>query len=425
MVGPVAERSPRLKGRLWHHRDFLKFWTGDTLSQFLTQVSGIAIPTIAIKLFDANAFQLGLLGTLSTISFPTLGLFVGVWADRFRRRPFMIVANVIRASTLASIPVAYFAGALGLAQLFVVTLLIGTCTVFFDVSYQSYLPSLIDKEDLVEGNSKLQTSASVAQPGGQALASLLFAVVGYAESVVADVIGYLGSAVALLAIKKEEPLPEPSLAGGGRNFYSEMKEGVHVVFRNPVLTRIALCTATANLGSSIATAVLLLFAYNYAGISPQLIGIVLAVSSFGVLLGAQQAPSLIKRFGIGRVIAVGAFGGITFIIAPLALTFNPYVIYALAFFLGGWFVVIYNISQVSLRQAIVPIRLQGRMNATMRTIVWGTLPVGSFIGGVLGTLIGLQATIIGGSLLSAFAVAFVVVGPVVKLKEIPKVETSA
>ena len=393
----------------------MKFWTGDTLSQFLTQVSGIAIPTIAIKLFAADSFQIGLLIGLTFLPFPTLGLFVGVWADRLRRKPIMIAANLVRASALASIPVAYAAGILGFLQLYCVVLILGVCTVFFDVSYQSYLPSLVDRADLVEGNSKLQASASVAQPGGQLLAGLLFSVVGYAESMAADVVGYLGSAVALMSIRK----PERPSAGEARSFFREMREGAAVVFHNSTLTRIAMCTATSNFGSSISGAAFLLYVYDVLKIDPKIYTLAAAAGAVGATLGAIQTASVTRRVGLGRAIALGSVGGISFAFLPLGLLFSPLIVVTACLFAGGWCTLLYNINQVSLRQSIVPLRLQGRMNATMRTIVWGTLPLGSFVGGILGEFIGLQNTILAGAALSGVAIAFVAVGPVVRLKKIP------
>ena len=143
------------RGNLWKHWDFLKFWTGDTVTQFTGQITSLALPTVAVLTLQVTALQLGILDALNFIAFPTLGLFVGVWMDRMRRRPVMIVANLIQVATLASVPMGYVLGVLGLYQLYAVALIMGTTTLFFDVAYQSYLPSLVNKEDVVEGNQKL------------------------------------------------------------------------------------------------------------------------------------------------------------------------------------------------------------------------------------------------------------------------------
>ncbi|HUO41714.1 MAG TPA: MFS transporter, partial [Methylomirabilota bacterium] len=142
-------------GNLWKHRDFLKFWAGDTVTQFTGPITNLAIPTIALLTLNATPLQFGILTALGFIAFPTLGLFVGVWIDRVRRRPVMIVANLVQVVAFASVPVAYVLDVLGLTQLYAVSLIMGTSTLFFDIAYQSYLPSLVNREDIVEGNQKL------------------------------------------------------------------------------------------------------------------------------------------------------------------------------------------------------------------------------------------------------------------------------
>lgn len=407
----------RLEGRLWHHSDFLRFWFGDTVSQFTAQVTGLALPTVAILLLGATPFEMGILGTLQLLAFPTLGLFVGVWADRYRRRPIMIMANLGRMTLLASIPIASMFGLLSMHLLYVVAVITGVCTVFFDVSYQSYLPVLIDKADLVEGNSKLQLSASAGQVGGQALAGFLVDLVGAARAIAVDAGGFLTSALALLSIRKQEPNPQST---PDPNFFNEMKEGAKVVLGSRILRNIAGCTATSNLGSSIFFVVFLIFAYRDLHLTPSLMGVIFSIGSVGVLFGAWVAGSTGKKLGLGRSIALSSMGTIGLLTVPLALYISPVLILALGQLITGAFTAIYNINQVSLRQAITPDRLQGRMNATMRTIVWGTIPVGSFLGGVLGASVGVISTIILGAVISMLAVLWILPSPVMGLKSIPE-----
>jgi len=407
----------QLEGRLWHHQDFLRFWFGDTVSQFTAQVTGLALPTVAILLLGASPFEMGILGTLQLLAFPTLGLFVGVWADRYRRRPIMIIANLGRMAILGSIPIASTTGLLSMNLLYVVAVITGVCTVFFDVSYQSYLPVLIDKADLVEGNSKLQLSASVGQVGGQALAGFLVDLVGAARAIAVDAGGFLTSALALLSIKKQEPKPQSTT---DPNFFNEMKDGARVVLGSRILRNIAGCTATSNLGSSIFFVVFLIFAYRDLHLSPSLMGVIFSIGSAGVLFGAWVAGPTSKKLGLGRSIALSSMGNIGLLIVPLALYFSPIVILAVGQVVAGALTAIYNINQVSLRQAITPDRLQGRMNATMRTIVWGTIPLGSFLGGVLGGSIGIISTIILGAVISILAVLWILPSPVMGLDSIPE-----
>ncbi len=207
-----------MKGTLWHRRDFLRFWIGDTVTQFTGQVTVLVLPTLAILTLNVTDFELGILNALGFIAFPTLGLFAGVLLDRVRRKPVMIAVNVVRLLTLATIPITFVLGFLGLYQLYVVALIIGICQLFFDVGYQSYLPSLVDKEEVVEGNEKLQVSASAAQVAGPSVASALMGLVGTAQSVVVDVLGFFTSILMLVSIKKPEPKPKRVSTDGQGHF---------------------------------------------------------------------------------------------------------------------------------------------------------------------------------------------------------------
>ena len=410
-----------LGGRLWRHPDFLKLWAGDTVSQFGSQVTLLAVPTVAILLLHAGPFQVGLLSALEFLAFPTLGLVAGVYADRLRRRPILIVCDLGRMLALGSIPVAFLVNALTLEQLYVVALLTGIFTVFFDVSYQSYLPVLVDRTNLLEGNTKLEISRSVAQVSGPAIAGFLIQWIGGARAVAIDALSFLVSAVALSAINKPEPQPRPSTASGATGFVPEIKEGLEVVFKNPILWRIAGCTATFNLGSNMVFgAVFLVFAYRQLQLSAATVGIIFAVGSIGGLIGAFLAAWVARKLGLGPTLGIAtAVGGLAILAMPVALVIAPAAVLAALGFLGGLTGPIYNISQVSLRQAITPDRVQGRMNATMRTIVWGTIPLGAFVGGILGTGIGLVQTIVLGGILSVLAALWIVLGPVIRLKEQP------
>jgi MFS family permease len=406
---------------LWRHPDFLKLWAGETVSVFGSQVTILAVPTVAILILHAGPFQVGILSALEFLAFPTLGLVAGVYADRLRRRPIMIVCDVGRALALGSIPLAFVLGLLTLEQLYVVALLTGIFTVFFDVSYQSYLPALVDRPNLIEGNTKLEVTRSTAQVAGPAVAGFLIQWIGGAKAVAIDALSFLLSALALAAIRKPEPEPRPADQSAATGFIPEMREGIDVVFRSPLLWRIAGCTATSNLGSNmIFGAVFLVFAYRQLHLSAGVVGIVFAIGSVGSLVGAFLAGWVARRLGIGPTLGLtSAVGGLALLAIPIALVVTPVPVFAATGFIEGIVVPIYNISQVSLRQAITPDRVQGRMNATMRTIVWGTIPVGAFIGGILGTSIGLVQTIALGGILSTLAALWIVLGPVIRLREQP------
>jgi len=410
-----------LRGLLWRHPDFLKLWAGETVSQFGTQVTFLAVPTVAILVLHAGPFQVGLLSALEFLAFPVLGLVAGVYADRLRRRPIMIVCDLGRMLALGSIPVAFLVNALTLEQLYIVALLTGVFTVFFDVSYQSYLPALVDRPNMIEGNTKLEITRSTAQVAGPAVAGLLIQLIGGAKAVAVDALSFLLSALALASIKKPEPEPRPSTTSGTAGFIPEMREGIEVVFRSPILWRIAGCTATTNLGSNMVFgAVFLVFAYRQLHLSAGVVGVIFAIGSVGGLVGAFLAGWVARKLGIGPTLGVAIIiGGIALLSTPIAVVGAPVLVLAATGFIEGLTIPVYNISQVSLRQAITPDRLQGRMNATMRTIVWGTIPLGAFIGGILGTAIGLVQTIVLGGAVSLLAAVWIFLGPVIRLKEQP------
>lgn len=415
-------------GGLWRHADFLKLWTAATVSGLGDEISGLAIPFLAIVILGATPFQIGLLGTLQFLPFILFTLPAGVWIDRMRRRPILIAGDVGRAVLLASIPIAYVAGVLTIYQVYAVAFLVGTFTVFFDVAYQSYLPALVDRSDLVEGNSKLQTSASGVQIAGPGLAGLIIGAVSAPVAIVIDSLSFIGSALFVFLIRRQEPPVKRETADDGTRppgMRTEIAEGLRYVVRNRYLAPIAACTAISNLFGNIGQAVLLLYVVREIGLTAQVVGIAFSVANLGVLAGALLGGRIAKRIGIGRTIVGSAvlFGPAPVIIAAAPQdNFLPFAIAAL--FLMGFSAVVYNINQVSLRQAITPERMQGRMNATMRFIVWGAIPVGTMLGGGLGTWFGLREALWVGAIGSLVAFLPPLLSPVWKLEKIPESDTS-
>jgi len=401
-----------LGGGLWRHGDFMRLWVGQTVSEAGTQVSQLAVPTVAILLLHATPFQVGLLTALEFLPFPVLGLVAGVYADRLRRRPLMIISDLGRMVALATIPIAFSLGILRIEQLYVVGLVVGVFNVFFGISYQSYLPALIDRADLVEGNSKLEVSRSTAQLAGPAIAGVAIQAIGAARAIYIDAASFLVSAASLWLIRKPEPEPSPGSASGRTGFWHEMWEGIQVVTGNPTLWKIAGCTATSNLGSNMAFAVELIFFYRYLHLQPAQIGLVFAFGAIGGLLGAIASGAVVARLGVGLTLLLAILAGGLMMAAVLAGYTNAPVFLAILFFFSSLLGAPYNITQVSLRQAITPDRVQGRMNATMRTIVWGTIPIGSLLGGILATSIGVVPTIVLGGFIAMLAAGWILAGPI-------------
>lgn len=416
---------PRLwpTGGLWRHRDFLKLWSAETISQFGSQVGQLALPLVAILVLDASAFAVAALGAVIFLPFIFFTLPAGVWVDRLPRRPILIVGDFGRAALLATVPIAYAADALTLAQLFAVAFLVGTFQVFFDVAYQSYLPSLVERERIIDGNSKLEISRSAAQVGGPGLGGGLVELFTAPYAVLLDAVSFVASGLFLLRIRKVEERPAVATVDGRKpSLWTDLKEGLRFVVGNPNLRAQAGCTATSNLFSSVSFSIYLVFAVRELGLSAGAIGVIFSIGATGSLAAAFTATRISSRFGIGPTsIAVAAiFGPSTLIIAaaPSGNAAIPVLVTAQLIF--GYTVVVYNIVQVSYRQAICPPRLQGRMNSVMRFMVWGTIPLGTLVGGALGTWVGLRETIVIGAIGGGLAFLWLLLSPQRNLREMPE-----
>jgi MFS family permease len=412
---------------LFRHPDFLKLWSAETVSQFGTAITQLALPLTAILILKATAFQVGLLTTAQFLPFILVGLPAGVWVDRLRRRPLLIVGDLGRAVVLASIPIAYELGHLHMVHLYVAAFLVGVLTVFFDVAYMSYLPSLVDRDQLVDGNSKLEISRSAAALGGPGLAGGLIQILTAPVAILFDSISYLWSAGFVFWIRRTE-LPVPRLQGEQEHpsMMREIREGLRYVLRHRMLLPIALTTASSNLFTTMAQAILILFAVRQLGLSAGVIGLIFAIGNVGFLIGAFVAQPIARRFGVGPTIIGSAFlFGPPAILIAMATPSSAVVLLIVSGVVMGLSGVTYNINQVSLRQAITPERMQGRMNATMRFMVWGTMPIGAIVGGALGGTIGLRPTLWVSAIGSLFCFVPLLFSPLPSLREIPVEPPSA
>ena len=416
-------RSLWPRGGLWRHGDFLKLWSAETVSVFGSQIGQLAVPLVAILVLDASAFEVAALGVVLFLPFIFFTLPAGVWVDRLPRRPILIVGDFGRAVLLATIPIAYMADALTLAHLFVVAFLVGTLQVFFDVAYQSYLPSLVERQQIIDGNSKLEISRSAAQVGGPGLGGVLVQIFTAPYAVLIDAVSFLGSGLFILRIRKtEEPPVVVDAKGQKPSLWTDLKEGLHFVLSNPNLRAQAGCTATSNFFAQVAFATLLVFAVRELGLSPGAIGIVFSVAAIGSLTAAFTATRIAARFGIGptSIVMIALFGPTTLVIAAAPSGNAAIPILVVSQLVFGFSVVVYNIVQVSYRQAICPPRLQGRMNSVMRFMVWGTIPLGGLLGGALATWIGLRETIVIGAIGGGLAFLWLLLSPQRHLHDMPE-----
>lgn len=386
--------------------DFNKLWFGQTVSLLGSAITIFALPTLAVLLLHATAVQLGILAALQTAPFPILGLFIGVTADRISRRNIMIVADLARFIALSSIPITAVVHSLNMQLLYAVALVTGTASAFFGIAYQSYLPVIVKAEHLPDANAKLEFSNSGSAMAGMALAGAFVQWIGAAFAIAADAISYIISAVSLVAIKTREK-SNKKMPFSLRQVRLEIVEGLQVVFRSTDLRWILYATAMSNFGGAIIMAVFFIFAYRTLHLQPGVLGVVDGIANLG-FVGALFAARIRERVGLRATLAsallLAGLGSMGILLARVAA---PYVVLFAQGALVAIAVPIYNINQISYRQALVAVELQGRMNATMRTFVWGTVPLGSLLGGYLGTSIGVTMTIACGGLASCLAALFV------------------
>lgn len=390
---------------LWQSPDFLKLWVGETISLFGSQTTFLALPLVATLTLNASPVQMGWLGTLQYIPWLLVGLFAGAWVDRLRRRPIMIVADFGRAILLGFIPIAALGGFLRIEHLYAVGFLVGILNVFFEVAYAAFLPSLVPREQLVEGNSKLQTSASIAEISGPGLSGWLIQVVSAPVAMIMDSLSFLVSAMFLSWIRTPEPSPDAS--ENKKSIFQEILHGLRIVLKHPILRAFALTSTVSNFFLDVHLALFILYVTRELGVDPVLLGAMYTVASVGGLIGSLLAERVVRWFGIGGVLmGLQILVGISALIIPLAgrrlIIAVPLIAFAQA--LWGMAAVIFVVNASSLRQAIVPKDLQGRVMASLRFLTWGISPFGFLLGGTLGERLGLRSTLIiaGYGMLSSF-----------------------
>jgi MFS family permease len=395
---------------LLRHRDFRRLWGAQTVSQFGSQVSQLALPLVAVIALHASAFSVAALGAVEMLPFLLFALPAGVWVDRIIRRPVLVAADVGRALALATIPLAAAVAHVTMWQLYAVGFVVGTLTVCFDVAYQSYLPSLVSSDQLVEGNSKLEVSRSAAQIAGPGLAGVLVGAITAPYAIAVDSVSFAWSALLLGRIRtREEPRPRAET----RSMRRELAEGIRYLLGDPRWRAMTCFVAVFNLGTGMAGPISLVYAVRQLGLSPAELGLVFMLGNIGWLIGAFVARPISTRLGFGRTLALGGMiSGAPFFLWPLAPHDLAIPFLVAATLLASFGVVLFNIPGISLYQALVPDRLLGRMNASRRWIVWGVIPLGSLIGGILASAIGVRATLFVGAALSSVACVFLFARPI-------------
>jgi MFS family permease len=401
---------------LWLHADFLRLWTGQTISVFGSMIGGTAMTFTAILFLKATPFQMGLLSAMQILPAFLTGLFAGAWVDRLPRRPLMIGADIGRAVVLGSIPLAAALGVLHIVQVYIVALLVSVLGIFFDLAYQSYLPGLVGKEHLVEGNSKLTASASVAEFGGFSIAGWLVQLLTAPLAILVDAVSFLFAAAAVGTVRAVEvPAPneaEPDMRG-------EIVEGIKTVWHHPLLRASALVTLFESLAGGVYSAVIVLFMSRELGFTPGVLSMTWAVGGISAFAGATLVQRANRRLGVGNIMFLGLLVPI-FTTGSILLAHGPTLfslIILILLQLGDGFNVAYEINNISFRQGITEARLLGRVNATIRFLTLGAAFTGSLAGGVLGGAIGIRWAVAVGVCISVMAAITLGLSPLRKIKE--------
>ncbi len=370
---------------------FRSLWSANLASQLGVRVGSLAVPLVAIETLHASPFAIGALNAVQYVGLLLIGLPVGVWVDRMRRRPIMFAADAVRAVLFGSIALLGVFGWLSYPQLLAVVLLGGFATVFFDVAQLSLLPGLVTPDELLEANARVQSAQSVALIAGPAIGGVLVSVLGTSGAVWVTAAGFALSGLMIVRIRTAETVPgRPA----GTSLPQQIAEGLRLVFGHPVLRGIALCTAWSNLFQSMFISLNLLLLTRLIGLSGTVVGLLIACSGIGAVLGALAGHRIARRVGRARTTWL-----VLLLTQPLTLLVPMTeqgwrsAFFAIGMGAASFGGTVYNIAQVTLRQSMCPPELLGRMNASNRVVVFSTLPVGSFAAGAIAGSIGVRATL--------------------------------
>lgn len=406
---------------LWRNRDFLHLWSAETASQFGFQLGLVTIQLIAALTLNASALEMGILTASGTAPRIAIGFFAGAWVDRMRRRPIMIAMDIGRALTYAIIPIAALFNVLTFDLLLLVAIINGSQSVFFDAAWSAIIPRLVDRKHLSDANGKLMASVSTAQIAGPALAGALVALVtGPAVMLITSAM-FVSSGWFITRIRKPEQAPDRTARDASR-LWQEVREGFQELLGSKVVRPLTTSSAVLNLGGAIFLSVYVLYMTEDLNLSSQGVGLVLAMGGFGSLIGSVIAAPLAHRFGVGPTILWGAIGfGISSIFVPIAILVPsialPLVVIAE---LGAWLTLqVYNVTRFSLRQALTPDHLLGRVASSTMTIIGGVNMVGYLLGGAIGQVFSVHTALIAGSIGMLVAAWWIWDSPVPAIRDMP------
>jgi MFS family permease len=403
---------PQFAG-LWRHRDFTKLWAGQTVSLFGSMLTLIALPLTALLTLDSTPLEQGFLQAVQAGPVLVTGLFAGVWVDRLRRRPVMILADLARAALLLSIPATALAGKLTMGQLYVVAAAAAIFTALFDAAYPAYLPILVGRDNLVEGNAKLSATASVAEMGGFAAAGALVQFLSGPLAILVDAATFVVSAITIRWIHTPEPEPHPRSLR--KSAIREAVEGISVVWHEPTLRALVACSTTFRLAGGVFASMYMLFAVRDLGLSPTATGVIAGCGGLGSLIGSMLAEPALRRLRVKPTLVLGfALGGAFQCLVPLAhgTVFQASLFLLTAQIIGDGLLTMAFVNDTSLRQALVPDRMLGRVSATANVLGVVAMPVGALAGGIIGQLASPRAALAGAAVTFTLASLWVVAAPI-------------
>ena len=416
-------------------REFLKLWTGQTISKLGSGIGGSALDLTAVLTLGASPAQMGLLHALRAGPVVLVGLFAGVWADRVRRRPLMVAADLGRAALLALIPLAALLGWLRLELLFVVAPLVGVLSVLFDVAYQSFVPVLVRPERLMRANSRLATSDAFAEITTPGLAGLLVQLITAPLTLLFDAVSFVVSALSIWLIRADESRTSQDSVSVGAvsaaeapSVWRELRAGLRIVRRSPVLRALAGFKATREFFGSFIGVLYPLYALRELELGPVLLGVTIGVGGASNLLGTLIVERVTRRFGIGpTVMGSQLLGSATVFLLPLAAYTTggatPLAPFALlcASQASDLIHPLYDVNTLTLRQASTPPHALGRVNASMQVLDGALSPLGALVGGMLATFIGIQNTLFIAAAGILASRVWLMVSPVPRLRDVSDV----
>ncbi|MCP9985416.1 MFS transporter [Streptomyces sudanensis] len=409
---------PRSRRGVLARRDFRLLWTGETVSALGNGITAVALPLIAVEVMGAGSTAVDLLAAAVWLPWLLVGLPVGAWVDRVRRRPLMIACDTVSATALASVPLAAWSDALTFPHLVLVALTCGTAAVCFDTSQHAYLRIVLDGRDLTEGNAALQGSEAAARVAGPGAAGLLAQAFGVVTALVADALTFLVSAVCLKRIRAVEPDRAP---GGERpSLRLQIAEGLRFVGRDRYLRPMAVWGAVTNLALAGYQAVHVVFLVRTVGLDPAAVGLLLTGGSAGGIVGALAAARLGRRFGTARgLLLLQAVTAPFALLLPATTAGAGLLLFATGSFLVGVGVSAANVVVAGFRQAYCPPHMLGRVVATAMVVNHGTIPVGALLGGLLGDAAGYRPAMWTMTGIVALSWLLLVLSPIRRERDLP------